>query len=107
MFAAGIIFLEVITLHGARGLYDALYPAILKKDIPKSLIKCLASCLDENPSRRTSFSDIFETLKSDTSNFDKNDALNGAPMWRIDDEFDGLMISDAPANDEDDDDDDD
>jgi hypothetical protein len=81
MFAAGIIFLEVITLHGARGLYDALYPYILKKNLPNSLIKCLASCLDEDPLLRTSFSDIFETLKSDTSNFDDNVALNGAPMW--------------------------
>jgi hypothetical protein len=81
MYAAGIIFLEVITLRPAKGLYDALFPVILKKNLPKSLIKCLASCLDEDPLRRTSFPDIFEALKSDTSNFDDNDALNGAPMW--------------------------
>jgi hypothetical protein len=68
-------------MHGPAGLYDAFFPSILKKNLPKSLLKCLASSLDEDPYKRTSFQDMFEALASDTSNFESNEDLNELSMW--------------------------
>ncbi len=71
-------------MHGPTGLYDSFYPSILSKNLPKSLLKCLSSSLDEDPLKRTSFQEMHDVLTSDTSNFDNNDDLNEAPMWIVD-----------------------
>jgi hypothetical protein len=73
LFAVGIIFLEIITLREAHGLYDLFYPSILQKNIPTSLKVCLESSLEEDPISRTSFRAMYEALTSDYSTFeDKN-----------------------------------
>jgi hypothetical protein len=76
-------------MHGPKTLYDTFYPSILKKNLPKSLLKCLASSLDEDPQKRTSFQAMYEALASDTSNFETNDYLNELSMWDEEFEKDG------------------
>jgi hypothetical protein len=78
LFAAGIIFLEIIALQEVNGLYDNLYPKILSKDLPKSLLLAMRSSLDWDPSHRTSFQAIFDALSNDDSSFDKVDENSGA-----------------------------
>jgi hypothetical protein len=80
-------------MHGPSGLYDYFYPSILKKDLPDSLIKCMASSLDENPVNRTSFQDMYEALTSDVSEFVINDDLIEDSMWIGADRCDPLIRS--------------
>jgi hypothetical protein len=68
-------------MHGPKGLYDSFYPAILKKNLPKSLLKCLTSSLDEDPQKRTSFQAMYDALESDTSAYVINDDLIEDAMW--------------------------
>ena len=72
-------------MRGPKGLYDSFFPSILEKNLPKSLLYCLASSLNEDPKKRTSFKEMYDALASDATNFENNDDLNEAPMW-IDDE---------------------
>jgi Ca2+-binding EF-hand superfamily protein len=68
-------------MHGPKKLYDTFYPSILAKNLPKSLIDCLTSSLDEDPSQRTSFQALYEALASDTENFEDNEDLKELSMW--------------------------
>jgi hypothetical protein len=77
----------MITMQRPKRLYDSLYPSVLQKNLPKSILECLASSLNEDPMQRTSFQEMFEALASDTSNFESNDCLNEAQTW-LDDEGD-------------------
>jgi serine/threonine protein kinase len=75
LFAAGIIILEIITLIGPSILYETLYPTILEKNLPKSILYCLKSSLDYDPKRRTSFQLMYKALANDTSEFGVGDDL--------------------------------
>jgi hypothetical protein len=61
-------------------LHDALYPSILKQNLPKSVITCLKSSLDEDPKLRTSFQEMWDVLASDTSMFG-SDGLRNVSSW--------------------------
>jgi hypothetical protein len=56
-------------MHDAKGLYDRLYPQILRMDLPKSLLICIESSLDEDPKNRTSFMEMYVALEKDKSSF--------------------------------------
>lgn len=62
VFAAGIIFLELITLKSPRLLYESMWPRILGKGLPHSLEKILAISLDADPVNRRSFDEIYKIL---------------------------------------------
>jgi hypothetical protein len=72
--------LEVITLQDAGGLYE-LYPDILDKNLPKSLLVCLKSSLAWDPRQRTSFQSMYDALNDDDSIFGEGDDLVEAPTW--------------------------
>jgi hypothetical protein len=93
VFAAGIIFLEIISLQDVCGLYDLFYPSILQKNLPKSLLVCMRS-LEEVPHKRPSFQDMFEALTSDTSTFEDVEDSSGA-MERLENGVDEILIHDA------------
>jgi hypothetical protein len=78
VFAAGIIFLEIIALQEVNGLYDSLYPMILSKTLPESLLLALRSSLAPDPSQRTTFQEIFDALSKDDTSYDKVDGNSGA-----------------------------
>jgi serine/threonine protein kinase len=62
-YAAGIIFLELVALRDAEKLIDS-WPLIEKStDCPALLRACLASTLDEDPTKRTSFSKLLVILR--------------------------------------------
>jgi serine/threonine protein kinase len=64
VFAAGVIFLELLTLQKPNRLYDDLYPHILEVGLPPALLQCFSNTLEEDPTKRMHFSELFELLKS-------------------------------------------
>jgi serine/threonine protein kinase len=65
VFAAGIVFLELLTLQRPNTLWEDLYPGILKVKLPTALLKCLSSSLDPDPRKRMQFKDLLVLLSSD------------------------------------------
>jgi hypothetical protein len=64
LFAAGIVFLELVTLKVPKDLYDEEWPLIEESsNCPPSLRVCLASLLDEDPANRTSFAEMLLILR--------------------------------------------
>jgi serine/threonine protein kinase len=64
VFAAGVVFLELITLQKPNTLYDDLWPGILNVKLPFALLQCVASTLDEDPENRMHFTDLIALLRS-------------------------------------------
>jgi hypothetical protein len=64
VFAAGVVFLELLTLQKPNTLWDDLYPGILKVKLPAVLLKCFARSLDPDPEKRIQFKNILELLGS-------------------------------------------
>jgi serine/threonine protein kinase len=64
VFAAGIIFLELLTLQMPNSLWDDLYPGILDVKLPAVLLKCFSDSLDPNPCKRKQFTDLLVLLRS-------------------------------------------
>jgi serine/threonine protein kinase len=64
VFAAGVVFLELLTLQNPNSLWDDLYPGILKVKLPAALLKCLSSSLDPDPGKIIQFKDLLVLLRS-------------------------------------------
>jgi serine/threonine protein kinase len=65
VFAAGIIFLELIALASPNTLYEVLWPRILEIPLPPALKKILRKSLAEVPEKRTgSFAELLLILRS-------------------------------------------
>jgi serine/threonine protein kinase len=63
VYAAGIVFLELVTLKGPKNLYKS-WPLIERsQDCPNPLRNCLASSLDEDPAKREPFPNLLLILK--------------------------------------------
>jgi hypothetical protein len=76
------------------GLFDAFYPSILHKNIPKSILECLKSSLEEDPRRRTSFQKMFDALASDRVMFeDEEDQSGGQEM--LEDAVSDILTADT------------
>jgi serine/threonine protein kinase len=63
VFAAGVVFLELLTLQKPNSLWDDLYPGILKVKLPAALLKFFSSSLDPNPEKRMQFTGLLLLLK--------------------------------------------
>jgi serine/threonine protein kinase len=68
VFAAGIVFLELITLQKPNTLYDDLWPGILNVKLPFALLKLLQITLDVDPDNRNHFADLLALLRSTEGN---------------------------------------
>jgi serine/threonine protein kinase len=65
VFAAGIIFLELIALASPSTLYEVLWPRILEIPLPPALKDILRKSLAEDPQKRTgSFNELLLILRS-------------------------------------------
>jgi serine/threonine protein kinase len=64
VFAAGVVFLELLTLQKPNTLWDDLYPGILKVKLPVVLLKCFSSSLDPDPTKRIQFKELLVLLRS-------------------------------------------
>jgi serine/threonine protein kinase len=65
VFAAGIIFLELIALTSPNTLFEVLWPRILEIPLPPALKKILCKSLAEAPQKRTgSFAELLRILRS-------------------------------------------
>jgi serine/threonine protein kinase len=64
VFAAGVVFLEILTLQKPNSLWDDLYPAILDVKLPAVLLKCFSSSLDPDPTKRIQFKELLVLLRS-------------------------------------------
>jgi serine/threonine protein kinase len=81
VFAAGVVFLELLTLQKPNNLYDDLYPGILKVKLPKILLKCFSVTLNPDPAKRIQFADLLVLLRSEDGNAIKEMEL-GSPATR-------------------------
>jgi serine/threonine protein kinase len=68
VFAAGVVFLELLTLQKPNTLWDDLYPGILKVKLPAVQLKCFSSSLDPDPGKRIQFKDLLVLLRSQDGN---------------------------------------
>jgi serine/threonine protein kinase len=64
VFAAGIIFLELLTLQKPNTLWDDLFPGILKVKLPAVLLTCFSNSLDPDPEKRMQFKGLLLLLRS-------------------------------------------
>jgi serine/threonine protein kinase len=65
VFAAGVIFLELIALSSPSTLYEVLWPRILEIPLPPTLKKILHKSLAEAPQKRTgSFDELLSILRT-------------------------------------------
>jgi serine/threonine protein kinase len=65
VFAAGIIFLELIALASPSTLYEVLWPRVLNIPLPPALKEILSKSLAEAPRKRTgSFAELLLILRS-------------------------------------------
>jgi serine/threonine protein kinase len=65
VFAAGIIFLELISLSSPNTLFEVLWPRVLEIPLPLALKEILRKSLAEAPQKRTgSFAELLLILRS-------------------------------------------
>jgi serine/threonine protein kinase len=65
VFAAGIIFLELIALSSPSTLFEVLWPRVLEIPLPPALKDILRKSLAEAPQKRTgSFAELLLILRS-------------------------------------------
>jgi serine/threonine protein kinase len=64
VFAAGIVYLEIISLKPPQGLYKLLWPSILGKGLPVCLEQVLSGSLEMKQAERKTFEEIFSILES-------------------------------------------
>jgi serine/threonine protein kinase len=65
VFAAGIIFLELIALCSPNTLFEVLWPRVLEIPLPPALKEILRKSLAETPQKRTgSFAELLRILRS-------------------------------------------
>jgi serine/threonine protein kinase len=65
VFAAGIIFLELIALASPSTLYEVLWPRVLEIPLPPALKEILRKSLAEEAEKRTgSFDELLLVLRS-------------------------------------------
>jgi serine/threonine protein kinase len=66
VFAAGIIFLELISLSSPSKLYTVLWPRVLEVPLPQALKEILSKSLAKELEARTgSFDELLMILRSD------------------------------------------
>jgi serine/threonine protein kinase len=64
LFAAGIVFLEVITLKRPKDLYEDFFPAMLEySNVDSAIRSCLSQMLDADPAKRSNFTAIRVLLR--------------------------------------------
>jgi serine/threonine protein kinase len=64
LFAAGIVFLEVITLKGPKDLYEEYFPMILLDEAVNGVLRaCLAVMLEADPAKRSCFTAVRALLQ--------------------------------------------
>jgi serine/threonine protein kinase len=62
VFASGVIFLELLTMHGPNELSSVWWPRILGFKLPPVLLKCLEESLTEDPAGRKYFEELMPLL---------------------------------------------
>ena len=64
VFAAGIVFLELVTLNAPTHLYEYLWPKISSIELPQALSQLFMITLDKDPENRFQFPEMFLMLRS-------------------------------------------
>jgi serine/threonine protein kinase len=82
VFAAGVVFLELLTLQKPNNLYYDLYPGILKIKLPAVLLKCFSVTLNPDPAKRVQFTELLEMLRSQDGGAIREMEL-GSPATRL------------------------
>jgi serine/threonine protein kinase len=82
VFAAGVVFLELLTLQKPNNLYYDQYPGILKVKLPAVLLKCFSVTLNPDPAKRVQFTDLLVLLRSQDGRAIREMEL-GSPATRL------------------------
>ena len=64
VFAAGIIFLELLSMRSPMGLYECLWPALLEIALPSVLKDVFKLTICQDPNDRILFPELYELLRS-------------------------------------------
>jgi serine/threonine protein kinase len=76
LFAAGIVFLEVITLRRPKDLYEEYFPSMLEySNVDGSIRSCLSQMLDADPAKRGSFTAVLGLLREGKESICKSKPL--------------------------------
>lgn len=71
VYAAGVVFLEIVTLMPPLGLKTEFLPLIIGKGLPSSIETCLTSFLSDNPKDRPHFAQSLKVLQVGKSEIDE------------------------------------
>jgi serine/threonine protein kinase len=76
LFAAGIVFLELITLKRPKDLYEDYFPAMLEySNVDGAIRSCLSQMLDADPAKRSNFTTIRGLLQEGKASICKSKPL--------------------------------
>lgn len=94
VFAAGVVFLELIALCSPGHLYEILWPRVLEVSLPTTLKEILRMCLAAAPETRTgSFEVILQMLKCDEGKAIGELSKDDEVSFDISSEMDSLLPS--------------
>jgi serine/threonine protein kinase len=65
VFAAGVVFLELMSMHLPNSLYYELWPMVLELPLPHALFLSLTGTLDDDPAKRSTFVELFKMLSGE------------------------------------------
>jgi hypothetical protein len=96
VFAAGVVFLELISSLPPNCLYHDLWPMILDLDMPRVLSLSLSGTLQKDPTKRNTFDELFQLLSSEEGKkiADHVDEENAAEFY----DFSGKVLDYISSN---------
>jgi hypothetical protein len=97
VFAAGIIFLELMSMHPPNNLHYELWPKILELDMPHALTLSLTGTLDVNPTKRSTFAELFIMLSGEEGKkiADQDNEVDAAEFYDVSGNIQDFLDSSA------------
>jgi hypothetical protein len=104
VFAAGVVFLELMSMHPPNTLYSELWPNVLELAMPRALFLSLTGTLDIDPAKRSTFAELFIMLSGEEGKkiADQDNEVDAAEFYdvsgRIQDFLDSSAIDSSSFN---------
>jgi hypothetical protein len=85
VFAAGIIFLELMSMHPPNNLHYELWPKVLELAMPHALFLSLTGTLDIDPAKRSTFAELFIILSGEEGKkiADQDNEVDAAEFYDV------------------------
>jgi serine/threonine protein kinase len=97
VFAAGIIILELMSMHPPNNLHYELWPIVLELAMPHALFLSLTGTLNVDPAKRSSFSELFIMLSGDEGKkiADQDNEVDAAEFYDVSGKIQDCLDSSA------------